>query len=107
MLVFGIPQERVVLGAVCLLAFAYGYDTFIVDWLETHKPHIPAQTAVEVVVGVFVVLSIYLLAVRDVEISGLDSFMLLLAFFASAGLPMVLGSHGRTAPYCDSAVRKL
>lgn len=107
MLVFGIPLERVVLGIVGLFAFGLFYDTFIVDWLETHKPHIPAQTAIEVIVGVFVVLLVYLLAVRDIEISGIDSFMLLLSFFASAGLPMVFGSDRRTAPYCDSAVRKL
>lgn len=107
MLVFDIPQERVVLGIVCLAAFGIFYDNFIVDWLETHKPYIPAQTAVEVVVGVFVVLSIYLLSVRDTEISGVDSFMLLLVYFASAGLPMVFGSNERVTPYCDSVIRKL
>jgi quinol-cytochrome oxidoreductase complex cytochrome b subunit len=107
MSVFGIPQERVVLGIVCLVAFGVFYDNFIVDWLETHKPYVPAQTAVEVIVGVFVVLSIYLLSVRDIEISGIDSFMLLLVYFASAGLPMVFGSDGRVTPYCDSAIRKL
>lgn len=106
MLVSGVPQDRVVLGIVCLVAFGVFYNAFIEDWLETHKPYIPAQTAVEVIVGVFVVLSIYLLSVRDIEISGIDSFTLLLVYFASAGLPMVFGSSERALPYCDSATRK-
>ena len=104
---FGIPQERVVFGIVLLVAFGVFYNNYIVDWLETHKPYIPAQTAVEVVVGVFVVLFIYLLSVRDIEISGTDSFVLLLVYFASAGLPMVFGSDGRVSPYLDSIVRRL
>lgn len=106
MLVFGIPQGLVAWGVVFLVSFGFFYNTFIVDWLETRKPFIPAQTAFEVIVGVLVVLLIYLLSVRDVRISGIDSFMLLLMYFASAGLPMVLGSGERAKPYCDSAIRK-
>lgn len=105
MTVFGIPWERVALGFILLLAASACYDLFVVDWLETHKPYVPAQTAIEVVAGVLGVLIVYLLAVRDVRISGIDSFLLLLVYFASAGPPMVLGSHKRTIKLCIPASR--
>lgn len=105
MTVFGIPWERVALGFILLLTASACYDWFVVDWLETHKPYIPAQTAVEVVVGVLGVLLVYLLAVQDVMISGIDSFSLLLFYFAGAGPLMALGSHKRTVKLCSPATR--
>ena len=68
MTVFGIPWERVALGFILLLAAAACYDQFLVDWLETHKTLVPAQTAIEVAVGVMGVLLVYLLAVQDVRL---------------------------------------
>lgn len=102
---FGIPYERVVLGIVVLIALSACYDLIIVDWLETHDPYVPAQTAIEVVVGVLSVLLIYLLAVQSVRISGVDSFMLLLVFFSSASPMMVVGSKKRTSAMCKRSVR--
>lgn len=105
MTVFGIPWERVALGFILLLAASACYDQFLVDWLETHKPFVPAQTAIEVVVGVLGVLLVYLLAVQDVMISGIDSFLLLFVYFAGAGPFMALGSHKRTVKLCSPASR--
>lgn len=102
---FGIPYERVVLGVVVLIALSSCYDLIIVDWLETHDPYVSAQTAIEVVVGVLSVLLIYLLAVQDVRISGVDSFMLLLVFFSSAGFMMAIGSKRRTSKMCKQRIR--
>lgn len=97
MMIFGVPQERVIFGIVCLFALAFTYDIFVVDHFETKKTSLPAQTAVEVVIGVFAVLVIYLYAVRDVVISGPDSFTVLFLFFAAAGIPMCLGSDRRSS----------
>lgn len=105
MTIFGIPWERVALGFILLLAASACYDQFLVDWLETHKPFVPAQTAIEVAVGVMGVLLVYLLAVQGVNISGIDSFLLLLFYFAGAGILMGLGSHKRTIKLCKTVSR--
>ena len=101
----GVPAGSVICGVAVLAAFSAIYDLFCVDWLETHKPYIPAQTAFEVVGGVLVVLVIYLLAVQGRSISGIDSFCLLLIFFASAGFMMIVGSKRRTEKQCVSVKR--
>jgi hypothetical protein len=105
MMICGVPAGSVIWGVAGLAAFSVIYDNFVVDWLETHKPYIPAQTAFEVVGGVLAVLVIYLLAVQDRSISGINSFCLLLIFFAPAGLPMINGSKRRTEKQCVGVKR--
>jgi len=72
------------------------YDLLIVDWLETHPNKLPAVTAWEVVGGVMIVLVFYLLLVRGATVTGVTSFVLLLALFVVGGLPMIFGSYRRT-----------
>lgn len=95
-----IPLWRTFLGIAILVCFSLIYDWYAVDWLETHKPYIPAQTAFEVMFGVLTVLLIFLLTVGDLRISGVDSFFLLLVYFASTAPAMAGGSKRRTQKEC-------
>jgi membrane-bound ClpP family serine protease len=71
------------------------YDRYVVDIIERTHPN-PGVTAYEVVGGVMIVLTFYLILVRDTTLTGIASFMLLLTLFCVGGIPMILGSHHRS-----------
>jgi hypothetical protein len=91
-----IETNTVIRTMLALFLATVLYDVLIVDWLETHPVRLPAVTAWEVVGGVMIVLVFYLLLVRSATVTGVTSFVLLLALFAVGGVPMIFGSYRRS-----------
>lgn len=76
-------------GAIALLfLLSIVYDRFVVERIETRTPPV-GVTAFEVVGGVG-----YTLVVASLVL-GLEAALVLLALFAAAGIPMILGSDAR------------
>jgi hypothetical protein len=76
-------------GAIALLfLLSFLYDRYVVGRIETSNPPV-GVTAWEVVGGVGYTLFV------AIAVFGLKAVLVLLALFAAAGIPMILGSDAR------------